>query len=289
MERIRAAVQRVMEAGGESAAGFTSVRGAGPAVWAPVAPEGPGVIAYTHTRSLRVPDDDLRERRIVSAYGPCMYTDAYKILSTQVSRRLRERDWNTLGVTSAGQTEGKTLTAINLAISLAKEYGQTALLVDADIRHPGVRSRLGLPGGGGLSDHLLEDVPLQQLLINPGIPGFVVLPGGAPQSNSTEILGWRKTGQLVQELKRRYPSRIVIFDLPPLLDSADVLAFAPNIDAILLVVEEGVTTRDDAARAAELVKPGQLLGTVLNKVDTPARNVGESHGGRRRVPGRRSA
>jgi protein-tyrosine kinase len=281
VERIRDAVQRARLEGAASAAGFVGVGPTPLPAQKHDEKDHASQIAYTTTRTLNVAYSELREKRIVSAFEPCIFTDAYKILSTQVSHRLRERQWNTLAITSPGEREGKTLTAVNLAISLAKEFNQTALLVDADLRHPGVRDCLRLPPGPGLSDYLLADASIEQLLVNPGIPGFVVLPGGNPQPNSSEILGWRKMTQLVHELKQRYQSRIVLFDLPPLLSSADVLAFAPHVQATLLVVEEGKTSREDVARAAELIGPKHLLGTVLNKtmergtsVKEPQRRLG---------------
>ena len=124
----------------------------------------------------------------------------------------------------------------------------------------------------------MSNTPIEQLLVHPGIGSFVMLPGGTPQLHSSEMLGSRKMSQLVKELKARYPSRIVVFDLPPLLAAADVLAFAPNIEAALLVVEEGKTRRDDVHRAAELLGSIPLLGTVLNKSDEPVVTVyGHAH------------
>ena len=101
--------------------------------------------------------------------------------------------------------------------------------------------------------------------INPGLDRLVVLPGSEPIANSSETLASPKMARLVNELKTRYPSRFVIFDLPPILSADDALAFSPHVDAALLVVEDGVTTKDDLARSVELLKQTELLGTVLNK------------------------
>lgn len=263
MERIREAVQRAkQERVGEAGFGGPTSPRALPYA-APQDALGP--IAYTRTRTIEVPRAAMKEKRIVSGFETGVFTDAFKILSTQVSQTLREHHWTTLGVTSPGDGEGKTLIAINLAISLAMEYHQTALLVDADLRQPSVRHYFGWEAGTGLSDYLVSDTPIEELLINPGIGSFVVLPGGQPQLNSSEMLGWRKMTRLVEELKGRYASRIVVFDLPTLLTAADVLAFAPHIDAVLLVVEEGKTRREDIGRAAELLSGTHLIGTVLNK------------------------
>jgi len=202
----------------------------------------------------------------MAAYDKGPFVDAFKILRTQVIHRLRENNWNVLGVTSPGHGEGKTLTAVNLAVSLAMETSQTVLLVDANLRNPGIHETFNLADCPGLADYLLDDQPVEDLLVHPGIGRFVLLPGGRAISNSTEILTSPKMLALVEEFKHRYPARIIIFDLPPLLHTADVLAFSPYTDALLLVVGEGKTTVEELQRALSLVKNSRpILGTVLNK------------------------
>lgn len=226
--------------------------------------EAIGEISYTNTR-IFVPDKRvLRENRVISALPAGPVVDAYKITCIQLLQRLRERNGNALAVVSPGESEGKTLTAINLAISLAQEVDQTVLLVDANLRHPGVHKYFGFVPEAGLSDHLIDGVSLNRLLVNPGIDRFVLLPGGRPLQNSAEMLGSMKMEKLVHELKVRYPSRIVIFDLPPVLSVADAMAFAPYVDAALMVVQESKTRRAEIQRAAEMLKSVDLLGTVLN-------------------------
>ena len=226
----------------------------------------PPPIVYTRTRSLDIPLSVLRQRRVMAAYDKGPFVDAFKILRTQVMHRLRENNWNVLGVTSPGHGEGKTLTAVNLAVSLAMDTAQTVLLVDANLRHPSIHETFGLDDCPGLTEYLLDDQPVEDLLVHPGIGRFVLLPGGRAISNSTEILTSPKMVALVEEFKHRYPARIIIFDLPPLLHTADVLAFSPYTDALLLVVEEGKTTAEEVQRALSLVKNSRpVLGTVLNK------------------------
>ena len=223
-------------------------------------------IVYTRTRSLAIARSVLRQRRVMAAYDKGSFVDAIKILRTQVLHRLRENNWNVLGVTSPGHGEGKTLTAVNLAVSLAMEMTQTVLLVDANLRNPSVHEVFGLKDCPGLADYLLDDQPVEDLLVHPGIGRFVLLPGGRAISNPTELLTSPKMIGLIEELRDRYPSRIIIFDLPPLLHTADALAFSPYTDALLLVVEEGKTTAKDVQRALSLVNNTcHVLGTVLNK------------------------
>lgn len=259
MERIKEALERARQERQQAGGAF------GAAVSRGVATTAPSQIVYTQTRHAEVSNEFLRGKRIISGSDPDSFSDAYRILRTQVLQRLRENKWNVLAVTSPGPNEGKTLTAINLAISLAMEVNYTVLLVDADLRHPNVHTYFGLEPEFGLSDYLLSDKPLQEILVHPGIQGLVVLPGGKPLSNSSEMLGSPKMSRLVEELKTRYPSRIVLFDLPPLLATADAMAFAPYVDAALLVLEEGKTSTEDAKYAMELLKDTHLIGAVLNK------------------------
>lgn len=259
MERIKEALERARQERQQTGGG---AKGAA----APRGAAEPAQIAYTQTRHAEVSSEFLREKRVIAGYDSDTFTDAYKILRTQVFQRLRDNNWNVLAVTSPGLNEGKTLTAINLAISLAMEVNYTVLLVDADLRHPNVHTYFGLEPEYGLSDYLVSDKPLQELLVHPaGIQGLVILPGGKPLTNSAEMLNSPKMSRLVEELKTRYPSRIVLFDLPPLLATADAIAFAPYVDAALLVLEEGKTSMQDAKHAAELLKDTHLIGAVLNK------------------------
>ncbi|ULA68962.1 MAG: Putative Exopolysaccharide biosynthesis related tyrosine-protein kinase [Nitrospira sp.] len=226
----------------------------------------PGEIVYTHTRSLQIPTAVLREKRIVEGFDSGAFVDAFKILRTQVTHRVREKGWNVIGVTSPGNLEGKTLTAVNLAVTMAMDVTQSVLLVDANLQHPTIHEVFDLGPCRGLADHLLDDIPIEKLLVHPGIGRFVLLPGGRAVPHSAEALTSPKMIALVDEFKHRYPSRMIMIDLPPLLHSSDVLAFAPYIDALLIVVEEGRTHTEDLERALSLVKDSTpLLGTVLNK------------------------
>lgn len=222
-------------------------------------------IVYTETRIIPVGRDVLRRQRVFLGDETDPAVTAYKMLRTQVLQKLRANNWNTLAVTSPGAAEGKTLTAVNLAVILAQEVNQTVLLVDMDMRRPSVHRCFEYEPPAGLSDYASGDVPLKSILFNPGVPRLVVLPGGQPLSHSSEVLSSPEVVALVDEIATRYPSRIVIFDLPPVLAADDALAFAPHVDSFLLVAEEGKTRRDDLARAMKLLSGSQLMGVVLNK------------------------
>lgn len=224
-------------------------------------------IRYTQTQSIDISDAVLRENRLISALGQDDYTDGIKLLRTQVLQRMDDNGWNVLAVTSAMRGEGKTQTVLNLGISIAMEVEYTVLVVDANLRHPSVHEYFGIQPQYGLSDYLKNNIPLSDILVNPkNIEHFVILPGGKPMQNSSEMLASPKMGAMVEELKSRYPKRIILFDLPPLLGVADALAFAPYVDAALVVVEDGVTNENDLKTAVDMLSVTNVIGTVLNKV-----------------------
>lgn len=227
----------------------------------------PPAVMYSRTRSVVIPEEVLQRHRILTGRDSNQFSDAYKILRTQVIHRLRENNWNVLGITSPKDGEGKTLTAINLAIALAAEPTQTVLLVDADLRAPRIHEELGLESHEGLTEFLLDGRMIEDLLVYPGLGRLILLPGGRGTDHSADVLTSPRMSALGKELKHRYASRVVIFDLPPVLGRADVLAFTPQLDALLLVVEDGGTTEPEFRQAMQILQGAvPILGTVLNKV-----------------------
>ena len=223
-------------------------------------------IEYTRTQSVEGHLETQRKNRILSALEHSAYSDAFKILSTQVMQRMDEHQWSSLAVTSVGDDEGKTTTAINLGISISKEVEYTVLLVDANLRKPELHKYFGITPELGLSDYLQSDIDLADILIKPGeVDHLVILPGGTPIMNSTEMLGSPKMCSLAQELKDRYPKRVIIFDLPPVLSTADTLSFVPCVDCALVIVEDDTTKEADLKKTIDLLSVTNIIGTVLNK------------------------
>jgi Mrp family chromosome partitioning ATPase len=190
---------------------------------------------------------------------------AYKMLRTRVLQRMHERGWNTLAVVSPMPNDGKTFTAINLAIAIASDTMHTTLLVDFDLRKPSVARRFGFEPEFGVEDCLTGRVGIAAALVAPSsFKKLVLLPARAPQLNSSELLTSERAMNLVNEIKHRYSNRIVIFDLPPILGADDALAFAPLVDCALLVVGASRTHREDLTRSMEVLQKVPILGTVLN-------------------------
>jgi len=221
-------------------------------------------VVYKQTRKLNISRAQLKENRIITSMDVSVEADAYRKLRTRVLKKMKKT------VTSPAPGEGKTLTAINLAISISMEVDKTVLLIDADFRQSRVNKYFGLPEATpGLSDYLASSLPLNQFLVNPGVGRLIILPGGKLIQNSSEWLSSPKMKRLVEEVKSRYESRYVIFDLPPMLASDDAMGFTPFLDATLLVVEDGVTNEDELKRSVDLLEDTNLIGTVLNKSREP--------------------
>jgi protein-tyrosine kinase len=229
--------------------------------------ETPGEIHYTYTHKVAVDMDRLRRQRLIVNGSDPSLSEAYKLLRTHILHRTKREHRNTLMFTGPLPNEGKSLTAINLAIAISQKVGQTVLLVDGDLRNPTIHRYLDLPAGPGLIDFLTSGYPIADSLVHPeGLANLVVLPAGSSTTESAELLSSPRMLELVQELKHFYPDRYVLFDLPPLL-YADALAFAPLVDGIILVVESGKTPREEIVHTMELLKEFPVLGFVLNKID----------------------
>lgn len=172
---------------------------------------------------------------------------------------------NLVMVTSSVAGEGKTFTAINLAMSIAMEMDKTVLLVDADIAKPEVTSRLGVAARQGLTDVLLGECRVQDALLRTNVPSLSLLPAGKRHTHSTELLGSSNMRRLADELSLRYPDRIIIFDSPPLMLTSEARVLAGLMGQILVVVEESKTPQRVVTEALGMLDDSEIVGLVLNK------------------------
>lgn len=222
--------------------------------------------ALRHAPPLPIDRDALRRRRIVFAEDEGSAAAAYRMLRTQLLQRMRSGSARVIGVVSAADGEGKTLTAINLALSLAAEPNQTVLLADFDLRRPGVAAALGLDIRHGIDDWIAARARTTELFVRlEGIDRLAILPARSAVTGSSEALAAPRVRALLAEIKSWYEDRIVIIDLPPVLLADDLLAIATCLDGVLVVAAEGRTRREDLVRMRELLAPVRVLGTVLNR------------------------
>jgi protein-tyrosine kinase len=220
---------------------------------------------YRQTQQFQPARGRLARNRVIGAGSSSDVYSAYNRLRTQIIQRLHENGWNTVAITSPSRGSGNTLTSINLAISIAREFNYTVLLVELDLVNPSFREILGFKQQQGIVDYLLHDVPISEILLNFGVDRLVVIPAGSPVTNSSELLSSPKMIRLVEELKTRYERRIILFDLPSVLTNGDAMAFSPFVDCALLVIEEGETRVNDVRRALDYLRSTNILGVVLNR------------------------
>ena len=190
---------------------------------------------------------------------------SYKILRTRVQQRMEENSFHSIAVTAPSAGDGKTLTAINVAIAMARDVNTWVFLVDLDMQRPKIGAYLGLQYDKGLSDYLAGSASFDEIVYEPGVERLAVVPNGRPLEQSSELLASPRMAELMRSLAAEVPRRIVIFDMPPLLLSDDVLRFLPNVDGLLFVVSEAMTQRAALTHAREILPEDKLLGVVLNR------------------------
>ena len=229
-------------------------------------------ILYKNTSVVKLDQACLEKHRIVSHAKNNLYTNIFDSLRTQVLLKMEENNWRTVAVVSPTPASGKTFVAINLAISIAHQPQKTAILVDLDLRRPKVATYLGLHAEKSMNDYLQGNAQLKDVMISPSIPRLVVIPTMRPVAKSAEILSSNKVVNLIQDLRDRYDSRIVIFDAPPVLNSDDAMVLLPQVDCFLLVVANGMSTKPEIEETMYHLPQDKLLGVVLNKADVEARD-----------------
>jgi len=179
-------------------------------------------------------------------------------------------DGNLIMVTSTYPSEGKTFTAINLAMSLAKEIGKTVMLVDADVGRSSFHRVLGTPSSPGLIDALLDQhLSLGDIIIETNIPNLRILPKGRSHNLANELLASSSMARITRELADRYPDRIIVFDSPPLLITNEAVALSAHMGQIVFVIEAERTVQSAVKEALGLLDADKPIGLVLNKARRP--------------------
>ena len=222
-------------------------------------------ISYSQTRHIDVTDDFLKQNRIIAGFDEDPRSNIYKILRTKILQRMQANNWNVLAISSPNSGAGKTLTAINLAISMAMDANYSVLLVDLDLRNPSIHDYFGMPAEPGLSDYFSGEKTIPELLVHPRQEKMVILPAGKAIQRSSDVLSTPKMQKLINDLKHRYSDRIILIDLPPLLQTDDALVFLPNVDASVLVVAEGESNIEDVKKSIQLIDQKKYLGSILTK------------------------
>jgi protein-tyrosine kinase len=268
MEEIRQAIERA-----KGRQGTTQERRQSPAR-SPIPPQapkfsaGPGYESYAPIREVALSSPHLQSNRIISHIGTDPLARPYDMLRTQILQSMDAKGSKILAVTSPTSGCGKTVTAVNLAFSIARQPERSVLLVDMDLQKPKVATCLGLDfDGGGVLSVLDGRTTLPKAIIHACVDNqrLMVLPSTST-SGSSELMTSRAMTAMFQDLKRDYSSQIVIVDLPPLLSSDDVIAVLPQVESILLVVAVGTSTISEIEQCSRHLQSTEVIRVVLNKV-----------------------
>ena len=224
-------------------------------------------LADTKIKSIQLSLKYLETTRII-AHGVGSQGRYYDMLRTQVLQEMDDNGWQFLAVTSATAGCGKTVTACNLALSIARLTERSVLLVDMDMQKPKVAEYLGIKEDTGLLSVLENEAGLSHALVeaNLGTSKLLVLPGEVCRTGSSEWMASQSMTSLLQILKREFRSRTVIFDMPPLLLGDDVISVLPQMDAILLIAGVGQTSTAEIKECQKHLKNTPVVRVVVNRV-----------------------
>jgi protein-tyrosine kinase len=233
---------------------------------APVAPKRIQlpIIPYDLTSSIEhrlLVDEALTDKLAATA------VTAYRMVRTRVLHRFRGTDWTTFGLTSPGPGEGKTVTAINLAMTLAREKSREVFLIDLDMKSPSICDYLGVQPPADLVQYFMHGSSLDRMFFSIGIEYLAIAGCASASSHSSEMLSGQRLEGLLAYIRSIANNPIIILDLPPVLSADDALVVAPRIDATFLVVGVGQTKRDTLTRAIDILREHSMPGIIVNRTD----------------------
>ena len=223
-------------------------------------------------------------KNLMSLLEPRSYVaEQFKILRTSILFPIAGEVPKSILVTSALPGEGKSFVAANLAVSIALNINKHVLLMDCDIRKPDIHRQFGIGNVAGLNEYLMQKSELASLLVRTDVDRLTILPGGEPSHNPSELLSSERMAELIEEVKHRYPDRLIVIDSPPTNLASETSFLARQVDGILVVAKHRQTPRQDVADLLELLGSDKIIGVVLNRVDMALkRKYGYSYSGKYR-------
>lgn len=239
---------------------------------------GPGVKAPGRSKRVEIDLRAMAASRLVTPDAPrSQIAEEYRVIKRPLIDNAMGRGaapipyGNLIMVSSALPREGKSFTAVNLAMSIATELNNTVMLVDADVARPSVLRMLGLPPSQGLLDVLTNDVPdVAGVLLRTNIENLTILPGGTAKEHATELLASEAMSRLLDEMSRRYADRIIVFDSPPLLLTTEARTLATHMGQIVLVVRAEQTSHAEVKQALAAIESCDVKLLLLNQARSQA-------------------
>ena len=190
---------------------------------------------------------------------------SFRLLRSRLQNRLKQNNWFSLAIASPSQGDGKTVTSVNLAVSIARERQRPVYLLDLDMRNPSVFRMLGIIGATPLPEYLLGRAKPEQVLYETTVPNLFVSGASTPTESASELLASPRFSELLSHIRLRSRNALVIVDCPPVNLTDEALLIGPRVDAFLLVVSEGQTERKHLAQALGSLAEFTIAGIVINR------------------------
>ncbi|WP_380879919.1 CpsD/CapB family tyrosine-protein kinase [Sphingomonas sp. DBB INV C78] len=224
------------------------------------------IIPAPGTATVTVGTEGLLDNHIYGFNSRDQRSRPFNLLRSQVLKTSRARNWRVVGVTSATPRVGKSFIASNLAASLARTPDMHTYLFDLDLRRSSIAEYFKLEEGAGITEFLEGSIPdLASVARDVENERLTLFPSFSNQLHSAELLAGAPMDQMIQAMRHLPEGSFCICDLPPVFANDDAVIIAQKIDAYILVVEEGVTTRKQVRDTLQLLAPAPCLGTVLNR------------------------
>lgn len=216
-------------------------------------------------------DSTLSERRLLTSASAKDMVNAYNTVRARVLAHIDASSDARIAVVSPVSSDGKSLTAANVAISISRDLSHCAALVDFDLHRPSLAELFDLDVDRGVDDYLLgQDIDLAALGKRTAYEGLTVFPVRRPRARASELVATERADALLTAIGQRDPSTVVIVDLPPLLATPDARLTATRCGGALMIIRDGHTPADMIERAIELLDGATLIGAVLNESDDVA-------------------
>jgi protein-tyrosine kinase len=190
---------------------------------------------------------------------------SYRLLRSRLQNRLKLNNWFSLAIASPNQSDGKSITSLNLAVSIARERQKPVYLIDLDMRNPSVCRFLGIRDIRPLPDYLLGQAKPEDVLAQTTFPNLIVAGALSPAEAASELLAGPRFSDLLAHIRLRSPNACVLLDLPPVILTDEALLVGPRVDAFLIVVSEGKTERKQLAQTLSTLSEFTIAGVVVNR------------------------
>ena len=222
------------------------------------------VLDFAGLETIQVHEQTLEASKVVAGVLSNPVSEYYRVLRTKLLRLMTQNGWKVIGVTGPDSSSGKSLTATNLSVAIAMEPNHSALLIDADLRKPALGKLFNVEPKKGLSEMLSGKAKLSEVFYSIGIPRHAVLFNTRQQFGSSDLLMGKPVKSLIDEVKANEDGVVAIFDLPPVFVGDDAIAMSALLDAVVVVVDAGRTTKQQLQATLELLKDANIAGCVLN-------------------------